>query len=111
MFDSEANAAAVGRVNRRIKERHRSAYNRVLESIEGRAFLMELAELCGLYEPCDTPEAEGMRRVVVHIRKEVENLGLIDKWQIAEKETADFKMEMKRMLEQTEQEEEKHEFI
>lgn len=105
MFDANANAAAVGRVNRRIKERHRSAYVRVLETPEGRAFLMELAEICGLYEPVETPEAEGMRRVVVHIRKEVDNLGLIDKWQRAEKETADFKNEMKRMIEQTEQEE------
>ena len=106
MFNASANAAAVGRVNRRVKERHRSTYTRVFSSPEGRAFVMELVEMCGFYEPVETPEQEGMRRVVATIRKEAVNLGLLDKWQHAEKETAEFQQEMRSMIEQTEAKEE-----
>lgn len=106
MFNASANAAAVGRVNRRIDERHRSTYTRVFSTKEGRAFIMELVEMCGFYEPVETPEQEGMRRIVASIRKEAVNLGLLDKWQHAEKETAEFQQEMRRIIEQTEAKEE-----
>lgn len=102
MFNAEANAAAVSRVKRRNQERHRAAYDRVFSTPEGRSFLIELAVSCNLYDIVDTPEAEGARRVVVAIRKEAENLGLIDKWHLAENEAADFRKEMQAMLEQTE---------
>lgn len=106
MFNAEANAAAVSRVKRRNLERHRACYDRVFSTPEGRAFLMELAESCNLYEVVETPEMEGARRVVVAIRKEAENLGLIDKWHLAEQEAAAFQKEMQAMLEQTETQEE-----
>lgn len=102
MFDAKANAAAIGRVNRRNEERHRACYDRVFSTPEGRSFLMELAATCNLYDFVETPEAEGARRVVVAIRKEAESLGLIDKWHLAENEAADFRKEMQAMLEQTE---------
>lgn len=106
MFDERANAAAVKRVARRINERHKTAFDRVLSSEAGRAFLMELAENCHLYDNVESPEDEGARRVVVAIRNEAESLGLIDKWQQAEKEAADFRLETKNMLSQTESKEE-----
>ncbi len=106
MFDAKASAAAVSRVKRRNMERHRASYDRVFSTPEGRSFLMELAVSCNLYDIVETPEEEGARRVVVAIRKEAENLGLIDKWHLAEQEAAAFQKEMQAMLEQTETQEE-----
>lgn len=106
MFNATSNAAAVSRVNKRIKERHRDTYERMFSTPAGRAFLMELAISCHYYDNVETPEEEGARRIIVALRKEAVSMGLIDKWQLAEKEAADFQSEMKLIIEQTEAKEE-----
>jgi hypothetical protein len=106
MFNASANAAAVGRVNRRVKDRHNAAYREVFSTEEGRAFISEMIAISNFYEPVENPEQEGMRRLVASIRQEALSLGLFDKWQQAEKETADFQQEMRTMIEQSESKEE-----
>lgn len=106
MFNASANAAAVGRVNRRVKDRHNAAYREVFSTEEGRAFISEMIEMSHFYEPVETPEHEGMRQLVACIRREALSLGLFDKWQQAEKEAADFQQEMRTMIEQSESKEE-----
>lgn len=106
MFNASTNAAAVSRVNRRVKDRHNAAYRKVFSTEEGRAFISEMITLSNFYEPVENPEQEGMRRLVACIRREALSLGLFDKWQQAEKETADFQQEMKNLIEQSESKEE-----
>lgn len=106
MFNESVNAAAVSRVNRRVKDRHNAAYREVFSTEEGRAFISEMIAISNFYEPVENPEQEGMRQLVACIRREALSLGLFDKWQQVEKETADFQQEMKSMIEQSESKEE-----
>ncbi|MBQ2136891.1 MAG: hypothetical protein II430_02960 [Selenomonas sp.] len=110
MFNASANAAAVGRVNKRVKDRHNAAYREVFSTEEGRAFISEMIEMSHFYEPVETPEHEGMRQLVACIRREALSLGLFDKWQQAEKEAADFAYEMRTMIEQSESKEEEEDY-
>lgn len=106
MFNASANAAAVSRVNRRVNDRRNAAYKEVFSTENGRAFISELIQMSDFYGAVEKPEHEGMRRLVACIRREALSLGLFDKWQQAEKETADFQQEMKTMIEQSESKEE-----
>jgi hypothetical protein len=89
-----------------VKDRHNAAYREVFSTEEGRAFISEMIAISNFYEPVENPEQEGMRRLVASIRQEALSLGLFDKWQQTEKETADFQQEMRTMIEQSESKEE-----
>ena len=108
MFDTEQYAAAVNRVNRKVKERVEQSYRFIFENPEGRAFIAGMIEACKLYEKVETPEEEGARRLALNVRRIAEMHGLLDMWQLAEKEAADFREETKEILEQTEAKEEEN---
>lgn len=108
MFDAESNAAAVKRVNRKVNDRVRRAYEHIFKSPDGRAFIAGISEACHMYDDVTSPEEEGARRMALNIRRQAVTLGLWDEWQQAEKEAADFREEMRKILAQTEAKEEEH---
>lgn len=106
MFDQYQNAEAIKRVETLNKARLRVAYGYMLESEHGRWLLSSIIGRCKIYEPVSTPEEEGSRRAAIMIRNDIEDCGLLDKWQAAEREYAEYKENIKKMLEQTEVKEE-----
>lgn len=102
MFDANANAAAIKRVNNKRKERIRRAYDRLLSTPEGRAFIHDLCETCHLYTESRGLVDEGKRQIALGVRQQAIELGYFDQWQLAEREAEEFKQELRRMLEQTE---------
>lgn len=102
MFDANANAAAIKRVQNKKNERMRRAYDRLLSTPEGRAFIHDLCEDCHLHSETRGLIDEGKRQIALGLRQQAIDLGYFNQWQLAEREAEDFKQELRRMLEQTE---------
>lgn len=102
MFDQYQHAKAIKRVEKKNQESVKAAYAYMLESPHGRWFLSNLMDVCKLYEPVNSLEDEGSRRVAVLMRKTIAETGLLDKLQLAEMEYCEYKKNLELMLEQTE---------
>lgn len=107
MFNAEADAKTTERVNRMTEARTQDAYNFVLRSKHGRAFVSILLDVFGLYEPCDNETAEGTRRAALSIRNTAMGLGFRKEWQRMETEKEEFVDQIKTMLDQTAAKEDK----
>jgi hypothetical protein len=88
----------MGRVRKKIQDRRERAFAKVFLSEEGRVFLGVLIELGNLYKPVETPEEEGARRLVLSLREEAVEYGLLDKWRDAEREEEEFRESIKTAL-------------
>lgn len=102
MFDAEANAAAIKRVTAKQEERLRRMYAYLFTSKEGRAFIYSLAETCHMYDRTRGLMDEGQRQIALGIRQKAIEVGYLYEWQKAEREAEEFKIEIQKMLEQTE---------
>lgn len=102
MYDAERNAKAVERVRVKNNERMRRAYTHVFASPEGRAFIHDLAETCRFYGRTRNLMEEGQRQIALGIRDKAIELGFFGEWQRAEREAEEYRQEVKRILNQTE---------
>ncbi|MBQ6481741.1 MAG: hypothetical protein IJI45_11535 [Anaerolineaceae bacterium] len=105
MYDAEANAKAIERVRAKNKERMRRAYTHIFSSPEGRAFIHDLAETCRFYSSTKNLMEEGQRQIAIGIRDKAIELGFFGEWQRAEREVEEYRHEIRRILEQTEEKE------
>jgi hypothetical protein len=106
MYDQYAAAKAAKRVERKNQAQLRAGYYHLLADPMGRWLLSSIVSRCKLYDPVNSPEEEGTRRVALMIRNDIETLGLMNRWQEAEREYAEYNQEIMHMLEQTEAKEE-----
>lgn len=106
MYDPYQAAKAAKRVERKNQAQLRAGYYHLLADPMGRWLLSSIVSRCKLYEPVNSPEEEGIRRVALMIRNDIETLGLMNRWQEAEREYAAYNQEIMHMLEQTEAKEE-----
>lgn len=77
----------------------------IMDTVEGRRFIVELLDECRVYKDNWTPSAEihrfeGMRRVGLGILKKIEELGIggLERYHIAQKEYLSLQMDEKLRL-------------